>query len=287
MKIFKVINNNVLSAYDDKQQEVVVMGRGIGFKAKPGDVIDESKIEKVFHIENSTLSRQFQEMLSDMPLEHMQISSDIISYAKDECGMRLSQSIYVALTDHINFAIERYRQGIQLPNALLGEIRQFYRREYLVGEYALRILAERLDIHFGEDEAGFIALHFINAVYDTTLYDVQAISDILQKSLELVQEDFGTWVNTHSMHYERFMAHLKFLARRIAGGELLKDEKLLFHESCTDTIREFYQYVWEENTSKDIPKKEHDHAMDEIRYFVNTVYTRLDGFFAISVAREG
>ena len=69
--------------------------------------------------------------------------------------------------------------------------------------------------------------------------------------------------------------------------ELLKDEKLLFHESCTDTIREFYQYVWEENTSKDIPKKEHDHAMDEIRYFVNTVYTRLDGFFAISVAREG
>lgn len=225
MKIFKVINNNVLSAYDDKQQEVVVMGRGIGFKAKPGDVIDESKIEKVFHIENSTLSRQFQEMLSDMPLEHMQISSDIISYAKDECGMRLSQSIYVALTDHINFAIERYRQGIQLPNALLGEIRQFYRREYLVGEYALRILAERLDIHFGEDEAGFIALHFINAVYDTTLYDVQAISDILQKSLELVQEDFGTWVNTHSMHYERFMAHLKFLARRIAGGELLKDEE--------------------------------------------------------------
>ena len=121
MKIYKVINNNVLSAYDDKKQEVVVMGRGIGFKAKAGDTIDEGKIEKVFHIENSELSRRFQEMISEMPLEHMQISADIISYAKEECNMKLNQSIYLALMDHINFAIGRYRQGIQLPNALLGE----------------------------------------------------------------------------------------------------------------------------------------------------------------------
>ena len=63
MKIYKVINNNVLSAYDDKKQEVVVMGRGIGFKAKAGDTIDEGKIEKVFHIENSELSRRYQRCL--------------------------------------------------------------------------------------------------------------------------------------------------------------------------------------------------------------------------------
>lgn len=224
MKISKVINNNVLSAFDDKEQEIVIMGRGIGFKAKAGDTIDESKIEKVFHIENSTLSRQFQELISNMPLEHMQISADIISYAKNECDMKLNQSIYVALTDHINFAIDRYRQGLQLPNALLSEIRQFYRREYLVGEYALRILAERLDVHFSEDEAGFIALHFVNAVFDTTTHDVYAITDILQNSLAIVKEEFGAQVNPHSMHYERFMAHLKFLARRIASGELLTDE---------------------------------------------------------------
>lgn len=112
MKIYKVINNNVLSAFDEKNQEVVLMGRGIGFKAKTGDIVDESRVEKVFYIENSALSRQFQELLSDMPLEHMQISSDIISYAKNECSMKLNQSIYVALTDHINYAIERYNQGI-------------------------------------------------------------------------------------------------------------------------------------------------------------------------------
>lgn len=226
MKIYKVINNNVLSAYDEHNQEIVIMGRGIGFKAKTGDLIDESKIEKVFCIENSTLSRQFQEMLSNMPLEHMQISADIISYAKNECGMKLNQSIYIALTDHINFAIERYRKGIQLPNALLWEIRQFYRREYLVGEYAIRLLGERLDIHFAEDEAGFIALHFVNAEYDTDVHDTYAITNAMKKSIDLIKQDFPVEIDEFSMHYERFIAHLKFFLRRVVfSNEPLPDEE--------------------------------------------------------------
>lgn len=225
MNIHKVINNNVLSAYNEQNQEIVIMGRGIGFKAKPGDVIDESRIEKVFCIENSNLSRQFQEMISSIPLEHMQISTDIIAYAKNECNMKLNQSIYVALTDHINFAIKRYRQGIELPNALLWEIRQFYHREYLVGEYALRLLAERLDVHFKEDEAGFIALHFVNAVFDTSSSDTYSITNMLQGSLDIVKQEFGPELDESTMFYERFIAHLKFLARRIFKKELLEDNE--------------------------------------------------------------
>ena len=78
MKISKVINNNVLSAFDENGQEVVLMGRGLGFKAKTGDDIDESRVQKVFCIENSALSRQFQEMISNIPMEHMQISADYL-----------------------------------------------------------------------------------------------------------------------------------------------------------------------------------------------------------------
>lgn len=271
MKIYKVINNNVLSAFDEKNQEVVIMGRGIGFKAKAGDSIDESKIEKVFYIENSALSRQFQELISDMPLEHMQISSDIISYAKNECNMKLNQSIYVALTDHINFAIERYKQGIQLPNALLSEIRQFYRREYLVGEYALRIFAERLDIHFGEDEAGFIALHFVNAVYDTTTHDTYAITDMLSRSLAIVKEEFGDEVNEYSMHYERFMAHLKFLARRISSREMLDNQDI----ELAEEIRLKYprEYICGKKIAAYIKERYHTDLSEEEQMYL-TIHIR-------------
>ncbi len=206
-----------------------------------------------------------------MPLEYMQISADIISYAKNECNMQLNQSIYVALTDHIYFAIERYRQGIQLPNALLGEIRQFYRREYLVGEYAIRIIAERLDIHFSEDEAGFIALHFVNAVYDTTTHDAYAITDMLKKSLEIVKEEFGDSVKENSMHYERFTAHLKFLARRISNKELLKDEEI----TMADEIKYKYarEYACSQKIAEYIRERYHTELTGEEQMYL-TIHIR-------------
>lgn len=225
MNIYKVINNNVLSAFDDKNREVVIMGRGIGFKAKSGDKIDESKIEKVFYIESSSLSKKFQKMISDMPLEHMKISDDIISYAKRTFDMKLNQSIYVALTDHINFAIERYNKGIQLPNALLSEIKEFYRKEYAVGEYALQLLRERLHVDFLSDEAGFIALHFVNAQYDLSADDTYAITSIIQKSLKIIQDTFGVKVNEESMYYERFITHLRYFAKRVYRKEQWKDDE--------------------------------------------------------------
>lgn len=145
--------------------------------------------------------------------------------------MELNQSIYVALTDHINFAIERYRKEIALTNAILWEIRQFYRREYLVGEYALRLFAERLDIHFQEDEAGFIALHFVNAEYNTDIHDTYMITDVIQKGIEIVKAEYQKALDEKSMHYERFVAHLKFFARRIFfSKEMLSDEEQEFSD---------------------------------------------------------
>lgn len=224
MQIHKVINNNVLSSYNRKNQEIVIMGKGIGFKAKAGDTVDESKIEKIFCIENGVLSKEFEELIANIPLEHMQISVDIISYAKNECGLKLNQSIYIALTDHINYAIERYRQGMQLPNGLLAEIRQFYHKEYLVGEYALRLLGERLDVHFLEDEAGFIALHFLNAEYDTDIRGIHMIADIIQQCRNILKDEFGEKIDVSTIHYERFLTHLKFFAHRYCQKQPLRSE---------------------------------------------------------------
>ena len=42
MKISKIINNNVVSTFDEDGREVVVMGRGVGFKAKEGMAVNEA-----------------------------------------------------------------------------------------------------------------------------------------------------------------------------------------------------------------------------------------------------
>lgn len=241
MKIEKVINNNVVSAFNEQNREVVVMGRGVGFKAHPGDEISADKIEKIFRIEDQTLSRQFQEMLENIPLEHMQLSADIIAYANEHLKVRLNQSIYVTLTDHINFAIQRYKQGIQLTNALLWEIKQFYQQEYQLGNYAIKLLNKNLETKFTEDEAGFIALHFVNAEYNTSINDTFAMTNMIQGILSLVKEELNITFDEESLHYERFVTHLKFLAQRIYRHELLKDEEVEFAKIMQGKYPEEYE----------------------------------------------
>ena len=217
--IEKVINNNIISAYEKSGAEVIVMGRGIGFKKKQGEVVPADQISKIFRIKSRTLTEQFKELLANMPLERVRISDEIISHAKDHLKLKLNQSIYVTLTDHINFAIERVSQGIEPQNALLWEIKRFYPQEFQLGIYALELIHDRLGILLPEDEAGFIALHFVNAEYGTDIRDAVKFPDQMQAIVEL-----GILLDESSLHYERFMTHIKFLIQRIYRKELLSSE---------------------------------------------------------------
>lgn len=226
--IEKVINNNIISAYEKSGAEVIVMGRGIGFKKKQGEVVPADQISKIFRIKSRTLTEQFKELLANMPLERVRISDEIISHAKDHLKLKLNQSIYVTLTDHINFAIERVSQGIEPQNALLWEIKRFYPQEFQLGIYALELIQDRLGILLPEDEAGFIALHFVNAEYGTDIRDAVKFPDQMQAIVDIVEHDLGILLDESSLHYERFMTHIKFLIQRIYRKELLssKDREL-------------------------------------------------------------
>lgn len=222
--IEKVINNNIISAYEKSGAEVIVMGRGIGFKKKQGEVVPADQISKIFRIKSRTLAEQFKELLANMPLECVRISDEIISHAKDHLKLKLNQSIYVTLTDHINFAIERVSQGIEPQNALLWEIKRFYPQEFQLGIYALELIQDRLDILLPEDEAGFIALHFVNAEYGTDIRDAVKFPDQMQAIVDIVERELGILLDESSLHYERFMTHIKFLIQRIYRKELLSSE---------------------------------------------------------------
>ena len=222
--IEKVINNNIISAYEKSGAEVIVMGRGIGFKKKQGEVVPADQISKIFRIKSRTLTEQFKELLANMPLERVRISDEIISHAKDHLKLKLNQSIYVTLTDHINFALERVSQGIEPQNALLWEIKRFYPQEFPLGIYALELIHDRLGILLPEDEAGFIALHFVNAEYGTDIRDAVKFPDQMQAIVDIVEHDLGIMLDESSLHYERFVTHIKFLIQRIYRKELLSSE---------------------------------------------------------------
>ena len=67
----------------------------------------------------------------------------------------------------------------------------------------------------------------------------------------------------------------------------LKEGRIKICESCLDSMREFSLYRWEDQRAMDTPKKEHDHAMDDIRYFVSTCLRQEEGgFYALAAGRQ-
>ena len=71
-------------------------------------------------------------------------------------------------------------------------------------------------------------------------------------------------------------------------SDALKGGRIVICEGCNDCLREMEEYVWDLSAgAKDRVKKEHDHAMDDMRYFVSTVLGKKDGgFAACSVSRR-
>ena len=118
MIVMKILNNNSVVCLDDKNQEFVVRGKGIAYKTKVNEKLDESSIEKIYRLDNKYNSR-FIELLQNIKPAYLDISDDIINYAKLYLGKKLNDIIYISLTDHIAMTIDRYKNGLYLSNSLL------------------------------------------------------------------------------------------------------------------------------------------------------------------------
>ena len=187
MKIEKVLNNNVVVALDENGAETVLMGRGLGFGRREGDEAPPDKVEKRFTLHSDQLSDRFQQLITSIPLPHFLMSERIINHAKIALGKELSDSIYVTLPDHISAAVNRYKEGIVLPNPLLWDIRQLYKDEFRVGLKANEIVKEETGVEFTDDEAAFIALHFVNAQLGGEIRDIYDMTYLLQTNTVFVR----------------------------------------------------------------------------------------------------
>ena len=215
MKVIKVINNNNLCVLDDNGREQIVSGKGIGFGKKYGDLVDPSQIQKTYLITDSELQKKMISLLKEIPSEYMVFTNDMVEHIKNVYPSKLNESLLVTLSDHIAFAIERKKNGIEFTNPLLDSIRESYPQELSLGEYCVKQMQERLGITMSKEEAGFIAMHIINARLDIKMSDVYDITKMINGCVEMAEYHYKEKFNKDSVSYERFLTHLKYLAQRL------------------------------------------------------------------------
>lgn len=240
MIIEGIINNNVVSSRDDDGKEVVVMGKGIGFGKKKGDTLNEADADKIFTIEDEEALRRFKDLLTGIPLEYLQVSNEIISFAKERLDTELHPNIYLTLTDHISFAIRRIEEGQVFPIPMENEIRRFYPLEYSIGTQAVSLIYERLGYKLPVDEAAALAIHFVNAEFNIKVRDTWIITKMMGDILNLLLAELEG-LSKECVEVDSFVTGIKLLSYRLVMAYPIKekgDEKLLRF------IKENYPKEW-------------------------------------------
>ena len=214
--ITNILNNSALTAVDSSGKEYVFIGRGISFGKHAKDYVDESKIERQFgHSDDNRLNHHIVELIDEIPDNYFDMANVAIRYASKKLQIQFSASTYVGMADHINSAIERYQEDINLTFSFLTEVNTFYPSEYKVAEWIVDFINAQLDVDLPEDEVGFIAMHLINANGD----DFQKLSQV-KKVLEITAYvsnkvlELLPGIDKQTLEYSRFLIHLKYFSIR-------------------------------------------------------------------------
>ncbi|MBY0074136.1 PRD domain-containing protein [Priestia aryabhattai] len=254
MRVIKILNNSLILSEDENQHEIIVMGKGIGFKSKTGELIDPASVEKVFVPINSVDTKEYIRILENMPKQHLNAINQALSSVKHELDGYLNDRTFIMLMDHIAFAIERFQKGITLQNKLLWEVQKFYPKEYEIGLHILKELNGVLGLEMPDEEAGNIAFHLVNAQSDkqnmeSTMISIKLLKDILN----LVQYQLKISIDSNSIRYTRFVTHLQYFIQRLLDDKQLKTKdsfiytqtKNAYNEeyTCAESIRSYVRNV--------------------------------------------
>lgn len=226
MKVVRAYNNNAVSTVFPDQREAVLIGSGIGFQKKPGDEIDEKKIEKVYYIQDE-LQTKLLKLLRDAKPEAVTAAEKILEYARD-CGMEFKNQVILSLTDHISFALERQEQGIELPYLMLSETKLLYRKEYEIGKWALKCIREVSNVELPEYEAGYIALQLASSSTGSSMSRDAAYDTLklVKGAMEIIRNTYGVELDPEDIDTMRLTTHLKFLAQRIFTHAQWSDDNM-------------------------------------------------------------
>ena len=259
MKIKKIINNNILCAVDDRGNELIVTGRGIGFQRHRGEVIDISRIERTYRMEEKTGQRKLRELVEKIPIEHLSLTEELIKHITSQIPQKLNESLLITMADHISFAILRKAQGVEFSNPLKGSIMCYYPTEYHLGQYCLGVIREQLGVILHEDEAAFLALHIVNANM-SEMYD---ITKLIEGTISVVEYFYKKEFDRESLDFNRFVVHLRYFAQRLFQGKMMEDaqgerdevfRKLIMknckeHYKCAQCVADYIKNTYQKNLS--------------------------------------
>lgn len=236
-KIIKSFNNNVILCTDiyDKN-EYILLGKGIGFNAKPNSSFENTaKIEKTFIVHNDKKDN-LKELYNSLNPNFIGVVTEALSILTEHIDWTINSKAYMALLDHLVFAIERYYEDIFLENQFKHELKTLFDNEWLLAEKAINFINSSLSINLNDDEVAFVTMHINGILNKTSPIDGGKNAIIIKNAINFLEDNLNIKIDKNSIYYNRLAIHVKLaLTRAIRGtfesNPLLDNIKEKLHSS--------------------------------------------------------
>jgi beta-glucoside operon transcriptional antiterminator len=224
VEVLRVFNNNVVLARDETRGEVILTGRGLGFQARPGHLVDEGRVAKVFVPDDGRDPDNFGSLVAAIPPEHLVLADQALEIARAKMGAPLSSTTVVALADHLSFAIKRVHQGIDIDYPLHAEVAHLYPDELAVAERVVEFVNRHLEEPIPADEAVPIAMHLVNAGFASgDLSYTYQMTGVFQQLFDVLEQACGRPIARDTVNVARFITHLRYFFVRAHTGRQLTE----------------------------------------------------------------
>ena len=189
-----------------------MIGRGIAFGKRKGQLIDPSAVEQTFVPEQGMSGERLSMTLSEIPAEILSIATLLESKVRAEGALELSNSFILPLADHLHYAVVRARDGVRVQYPLAPEVTVLYPREVEYGRAVLAMVRERLQVELDPNEAIPLALHLVNAQFATAdMSQAFRMTEVFAQVFEIIEASYERKLDPDSMSAARFVTHLRYL----------------------------------------------------------------------------
>ena len=243
--IVKKINNNVAIGVDGNGHEVVLFGKGIGFGELPYSINDMSKIERSFY----DIDYRYYNLLSEIPENMFLFTSRIVDAIESKIDGNLNPNLVFILADHINFAVTRYRKGMQISLPYSYEIEFEYPHLTKLAKWIVKNINAKYQVCLDKGEVTSITMHLLNALEGKTNQDDQQhqsqITRIIKNLTKIIEDYFGIVLDKNDFNYFRFKIHLKYYVLRKENNEEFMDGNIdELYDNMKNTYPDIYNCVY-------------------------------------------
>ncbi|MDZ5759884.1 PRD domain-containing protein [Carnobacterium maltaromaticum] len=243
MIVRQILNNNI-ALVDRGGHESIVYSTGISFKKKVGQQLDDSEVERVYVLDSKDRLEHFSYLLSQSDEQTTALVNELVSFGEKEVGTKANDYLYLALLDHIVFALSRAKKGQFIRSPLAWEVKKFYPVYFKIGLHALELMHELYKIEFPEDEAISIALHFVNLQENQIDLDGKLENmEILRDMLNIIKYHFNMNFDETSMTYLRLVTHLQYFIERLRLNNPYEEKASLLFQQVKELYPESFAAI--------------------------------------------